>query len=152
MFQSTLPRGERLLMFTPSRFVITVSIHAPAWGATVLARNDPRHSICFNPRSRVGSDDCRGFILVGCGVSIHAPAWGATVKVPTTESLQIVSIHAPAWGATLPGNPHGKGWIVSIHAPAWGATGLSSCPKRCTVCFNPRSRVGSDDYPAQRGL
>ena len=102
--------------------ILIVSIHAPAWGATVLARNDPRHSICFNPRSRVGSDDCRGFILVGCGVSIHAPAWGATVKVPTTESLQIVSIHAPAWGATLQGSQSSAG----------------------NSCFNPRSRVGSD--------
>ncbi len=122
-----------------------VSIHAPAWGATVSQR----------PYRRVDP------------VSIHAPAWGAThiggATVPTLE----VSIHAPAWGATVaemltrhesllfqstrprgarrarhPGKGRGAGFqstlprgarpprrrastpgrLVSIHAPAWGAT------------------------------
>ena len=76
-FQSTLPRGERqvtALKFYPVR---RVSIHAPAWGATVCAgrdendimfqstlpRGERRSRIAFmnqyasfNPRSRVGSD------------------------------------------------------------------------------------------------
>ncbi|CCX48123.1 hypothetical cytosolic protein [Bacteroides sp. CAG:927] len=99
-----------------------VSIHAPAWGATLssfLAKN-------------VSS------------VSIHAPAWGATLVQFQLGGYILVSIHAPAWGATsptLPGamppmrfNPRsrvGSDFInhhitssqyVSIHAPAWGAT------------------------------
>jgi len=56
MFQSTRPRGARLV---GDRVVVTkgrVSIHAPAWGATRLS-----------------------LILVeSLLVSIHAPAWGAT--------------------------------------------------------------------------
>ncbi len=55
-----------------------VSIHAPAWGATVL-----------QPNNRVHTD-----------VSIHAPAWGATYGTEAWEKLWDVSIHAPAWGAT----------------------------------------------------
>ena len=47
-------------MFTPSRFVITVSIHAPAWGATIQVHH-------FGAFARV---------------SIHAPAWGATIPFP----------------------------------------------------------------------
>ena len=33
-FQSTLPRGERLLAFQRSQLFCGISIHAPAWGAT----------------------------------------------------------------------------------------------------------------------
>ena len=55
-FQSTLPRGERLLMLSLVASILSVSIHAPARGAT---RN-------VDGYWRV--DD----------VSIHAPARGAT--------------------------------------------------------------------------
>jgi len=126
----------------------TVSIHAPAWGATV---------------------DLRSALAVG-EVSIHAPAWGATPGSYFRHSTHEVSIHAPAWGATcapprrparqLCFNPRarvGRDWTmreevrsdaqfqstrprgarraqfgpaghlrgVSIHAPAWGATAIA---------------------------
>ena len=100
---------------------VLVSIHAPAWGATVNDVNKPTAkefqstlprgerlrielSITpiggFNPRSHVGSDSCK----------------------TVTHSIQQVSIHAPTWGATI---------------PRW------SCA-RMEACFNPRSHVGSD--------
>ena len=56
-----------------------VSIHAPAWGATV----------------------CVPGVQLDFVVSIHAPAWGATVKMASEQNQNIVSIHAPAWGATV---------------------------------------------------
>ncbi len=144
-FQSTRPRGARPLYVASLLTHLDVSIHAPAWGAT-LRRRRPR------PRRRV---------------SIHAPAWGATDKLGIEWLPFIVSIHAPAWGATalersavdnngcfnprarvgrdsavpVPGSisysfqstrPRGARplkkigdgifAIVSIHAPAWGAT------------------------------
>ena len=78
-----------------------ISIHAPAWGATVQQAND-------------------NTVL---DISIHAPAWGATspdwgevgrgilfqstlphgerpIGTDLTEALRFISIHAPAWGAT----------------------------------------------------
>ena len=33
-----------------------VSIHAPAWGATAIARRDEWHGFSFNPRTRMGCD------------------------------------------------------------------------------------------------
>ena len=55
-----------------------ISIHAPAWGATILSiKAIP--SIC---------------------ISIHAPAWGATAVWTGVFPLSSISIHAPAWGAT----------------------------------------------------
>ena len=81
-----------------------------------------RNSQGFNPRSREGSDD---ITLDKCDtreVSIHAPAKGAT------------PLHVLISG-------YGQ---VSIHAPAKGATELRSQLFLRLLCFNPRSREGSD--------
>ena len=56
LFQSTLPRGERREHVANYGYHASVSIHAPAWGAT--------RNTALSPE-----------ILQ---VSIHAPAWGAT--------------------------------------------------------------------------
>ena len=77
-----------------------ISIHAPAWGATLQLVGDVR------------SD----------GISIHAPAWGATVFKFAGLRIEPISIHAPAWGATRPDRHHAPVRQISIHAPAWGAT------------------------------
>ena len=105
MFQSTLPRGERPVGRATAPVLLFVSIHAPAWGATSVLFFALHLYLCFNPRSRVGSDMVIGNEVLTRAVSIHAPAWGAT------------SSYCQAYGH----------WAVSIHAPAWGAT-----PTRCT--------------------
>ena len=78
-----------------------VSIHAPAWGATWLMAQRLTSSTCFNPRTRMGCDTL--WRWSGCGrlVSIHAPAWGATAASDDMTCNVKVSIHAPAWGATV---------------------------------------------------
>ena len=78
-FQFTLPRGERRNAFLANQFNGVVSIHAPAWGATLGGLFDG------------GRVD----------VSIHAPAWGATAQTESAKAFALVSIHAPAWGATF---------------------------------------------------
>ena len=120
LFQSTLPHGERQPVrlynlesesFNPrsrmgSDVIVQgipvfgdVSIHAPAWGATIGLkplilrvlfqstlphgeRQSTFHNIAhrerFNPRSRMGSDSDLEKELQADVVSIHAPAWGAT--------------------------------------------------------------------------
>ena len=103
VFQSTRPRGARPIHIMCYGTIFSVSIHAPAWGATVLQSYVERY---FH-------------------VSIHAPAWGATgsrqllsrlhkfqstrprgarrhASHVTFTVLITVSIHAPAWGATRP--------------------------------------------------
>ena len=59
-----------------------VSIHAPAWGATLCQKH-----YSLSKKSKV---------------SIHAPAWGATYNRFVANLPEPVSIHAPAWGATQP--------------------------------------------------
>ena len=78
LFQSTHPRGVRRMTMPSCKVLPSVSIHAPAWGATqpgsrhVPARNR------FNPRTRVGCDGAYRDWWAQDRVSIHAPAWGAT--------------------------------------------------------------------------
>ncbi len=145
MFQSTPPRGGRHKHPLTRRREYNVSIHAPAWGATLMA-------VRIGARSHV---------------SIHAPAWGATsvmtgsiVRIDAFQSTpprggrhptrmrpnisSWVSIHAPAWGATLCHSESYQIDIVSIHAPAWGATRVFAAPRGDAIGFNPRPRVGGD--------
>ena len=79
LFQSTHPHGVRPSSVLGGTYLKCVSIHAPAWGATLL-------SACHNRRQ---------------SVSIHAPAWGATKSSTKGFAGIPVSIHAPAWGATV---------------------------------------------------
>ena len=100
-----------------------ISIHAPAWGATSVCRRRFRRARYFNPRSRMGSDKSYG-----------SPS----------------SSH-PVFQSTLPHGERRCPWGVgresrhiSIHAPAWGATGRPRPSRTPPTYFNPRSRMGSD--------
>ncbi len=101
----------------------SISIHAPARGATVWREGterircyfNPRSregsdmggcvslkgSWDFNPRSREGSDPRRRYSSPKLGISIHAPARGATWTTEQLTDLRYISIHAPARGATF---------------------------------------------------
>ena len=77
-FQSTLPRGERLVKPCCLKYPFNFNPRS-------REGSDKRHSrnmfetIDFNPRSREGSDLHRfRHVLVVVGISIHAPARGAT--------------------------------------------------------------------------
>ena len=98
-----------------------VSIHAPAWGATLM--------LCH--------------FYNDIQVSIHAPAWGATISHSFISSPRSVSIHAPAWGATqyrpeLAENP----LFQSTHPHGVRLDSLIN--SRDFSSFNPRTRMGCD--------
>ena len=100
-FQSTLPRGERQDT-EAGKYVIrdfnprsregsdenglgpdkrqTISIHAPARGATGIGTA----------------------VKKSAAISIHAPARGATLAAVLVYKAGEISIHAPARGATRP--------------------------------------------------
>ncbi len=191
-FQSTHPRGVRPRRCTaprrcrrsfnprtrvgcdmstePESPETRVSIHAPAWGATlegvtVTCDNDEfqsthprgvrpvppssarRWRACFNPRTRVGCDCRRG-----------APAKAMAGFNPRTR---VGCDGCAVWSTgcrpqsfnprTRVGCDVSRGskmaYInVSIHAPAWGATERPSSPRPSAACFNPRTRVGCDSF------
>ena len=106
MFQSTLPRRERLAK------CVWYSKHCR-----------------FNPRSHEGSDCIR--ITVGVlviYVSIHAPTKGATTTAAPAHSLPMVSIHAPTKGATIPSS------IPSVKPSLFQST-LPRRERRERCCF-----------------
>ncbi len=168
MFQSTRPRGARLVGPSISGVEKTVSIHAPARGATpggagwrrapapvsihAPARGaTPAGSAArapgdrFNPRAREGRDarlHRRARELER--VSIHAPARGATPAIRRCPSP------LPTWFQST--RPRGARprlaearadlrAVVSIHAPARGATIMPSvapCPPGRFQSTRPR--------------
>ena len=124
-FQSTRPRGARPVR-TDRGFnhPADVSIHAPAWGATITVSLPGRAGNCFNPRARVGRDHCtRNKNAAICNVSIHAPAWGATGDHQRSARFASLFQSTRPRGARPRARARGLACRpVSIHAPAWGAT------------------------------
>ncbi len=122
-FRSTRPHGARHLRRAVGKRRLNVSIHAPAWGATLeLTKRD----------------------LERLQVSIHAPAWGATPPRNTDPARHRVSIHAPAWGAT--GQTDRRYELRSGFDPRarmgrdWSLRDISHQMGR----FDPRARMGRD--------
>ncbi len=146
-----------------------VSIHAPAWGATLRQypklpcpyRFNPRarmgrdtldnlynqHPSRFNPRARMGRDDYGGLLPHTHHVSIHAPAWGATLNSPSFPPGQIVSIHAPAWGATKIGRAVWDAWLSFNPRARMGRDMKVVKMNLPDWSFNPRARMGRDHTP-----
>ena len=128
MFQFTLPHGERLVVLDDEGVGNKVSIHAPAWGATVRA-------------------EARGAAV---DVSIHAPAWGATRAALRAVTCGVFQFTLPRGERPCASWRMLTGQSVSIHAPAWGATALQGSPLPDPRRFKSRSRVGSDRRPRGR--
>ena len=147
--------------------LISVSIHAPTWGATAQMLNAQVNQAVSIHAPTWGATGGKKLGLTESEVSIHAPTWGATyIRRPLPPCayrfnprthmgcdlhnliwltlVLIVSIHAPTWGAT-----HNLIWltlvlIVSIHAPTWGATVATEAEVEPTLSFNPRTHMGCD--------
>ena len=127
------------------RRYMTVSIHAPVWGATVRFWVKAKQSKCFNPRTRVGCDS-RGWQLYNTlGVSIHAPVWGATFGVLSSRV-------ASGFQSTHPCGVRLQLQRICTTQPTFQST--HPCGVRpvdaafvcATYGFNPRTRVGCDVY------
>ena len=101
----------------------TVSIHAPAWGAT---RTSPRmvwYSAFQSTPPRGGRHFGTFQFNIDFCVSIHAPAWGATSGRITRSGRATSFNPRPRVGGDVGRREHVRsGVAVSIHAPAWGAT------------------------------
>ena len=78
VFQSTLPREERLGLLLTIPCLVTISIHAPTRGATVYFVPSVCLSANFNPRSHERSDLHERLFSRSVTISIHAPTRGAT--------------------------------------------------------------------------
>ncbi len=144
-FQSTHPHGVRLAVpratphcrsisiHAPARgatcrpghnlVLLTISIHAPARGATVRYRVVCRNSDYFNPRTRTGCDQLNLQHLFAGFYFNPRTRTGCDARHPfLLRPRADISIHAPARGATPTFPLQGLRLHISIHAPARGAT------------------------------
>ena len=101
---------------------MSISIHAPAKGATVKPTEVNFFGIFQSTLPRrerpIPVWVCLGFRVI----SIHAPAKGATAFQLDAPFMLSISIHAPAKGATTEYFDLDRFDAISIHAPAKGAT------------------------------
>ena len=146
----------------------SVSIHAPAQGATRPRPAPPRCPLCFNPRpaqGATGNEDHNDRIpfcfnprpRTGGDLPVGSEAYnnelfqstpphrGRRYVRPGVIGIRLVSIHAPAQGATRLDALRRCAERVSIHAPAQGATGRLGTDAATRICFNPRPRTGGDE-------
>ena len=169
-FQSTLPRGERHLLLCIRPGELSVSIHAPTWGATFDAPTVGRFSsfnprshvgsdtsvviitkspLCFNPRSHVGSDSYRSASFIPISRFQSTLPRGERHKDAAKIAKATVSIHAPTWGATHPRLQVRCSREFQSTLPRGERPGR--IPGRAgTYRFNPRSHVGSDPTGTER--
>ena len=101
---------------------LSISIHAPAGGATWIERSPDLLASFQSTLPRGERLIVQMNVIDKRDISIHAPAGGATDYLIYKNSVIVISIHAPAGGAT----------VVFVHGSGdyWD--------------FNPRSRGGSD--------
>ncbi len=121
VFQSTLPRGERLTDTMQNARTIMFQSTLPR-GERPPLKDCSMTLMSFNPRSRVGSDhQVPSAVTQRLRFQSTLPR-GERLFHIVNLSFCRVSIHAPAWGATALTLFCDLGSLVSIHAPAWGAT------------------------------
>ena len=123
MFQSTRPRGARLMVFG-TRFLNSSFQSTRPRGARLAMFHASEKFPCFNPRAHEGRD---------------------SASVDISNKLSDVSIHAPTRGATTIHSIHTPLILnVSIHAPTRGATLVGRERRFEDACFNPRAHEGRD--------
>ena len=121
-FQSTLPRGERLVKPCCLKYPFNFNPRSREGSDAEKRRGNCMAKVNFNPRSREGSDEDVTTKVDSLEISIHAPARGATSTYQHTHYSTRISIHAPARGATDFSDFFKFFLRISIHAPARGAT------------------------------
>ena len=128
IFQSTLPRGERLLYTKLRRY------------KTIFQSTLPRGERLFDQEDDTGDNT----------ISIHTPAWGATWVIEFERCDKPISIHTPAWGATVQAfGRYDKRFYFNPHSRV-GSDLMLHLQRLHGHDFNPHSRVGSDCKIAQK--
>ena len=122
-----------------------VSIHVPAWGATIKGMAIAWASLSFNPRPRMGGDAQYRVTIE------HVEGFNPRPRMGGDGNLPDSILHMSVFQSMPPhGGRHRNKIIkrpvfqVSIHAPAWGATQSRSFSRQISTGFNPRPRMGGD--------
>ena len=153
-----------------ARLDLAISIHAPAWGATVEAGRCKLELIFQSTRPAWGRDTLRDWSTPPCShFNPRAPHGGATTCLASGCRSLVISIHAPRMGARHTLQRYLTPQVLfQSTCPAWGATHWSWCSQyKVSISihvprvgrdlrylhnipyywdFNPRARVGRDPF------
>ena len=146
MFRSTHPRGVRLGFISGWRDDARVSIHAPAWGATLGDQILPvTEQVSIHAPAWGATRSMQGWLVVAAEVSIHAPAWGATTKSGSTSASTPMfrSTHPRGVRPARRGQQARHVGFRSTH-PRGVRLSNSATMERSNISFDPRTRVGCD--------
>ena len=169
IFQSTLPHGERRASTSDNKSGVSISIHAPAWGATIdqvhflalqfISIHAPawgatvrssRKVLCalnFNPRSRMGSDNN------DIQHSVPDSHFNPRSRMGSDHPHDVFQYVSSIFQSTP---PHGERPILSLGVinsndfnprPRMGSDNSAGGFKLYRLYFNPRPRMGSDTIP-----
>ena len=120
-FNPRPPHGERLTGKGVGSITISISIHAPAWRATLH----------------------HGHGLHGNQISIHAPAWGATKnRNPSNRKKKYFNPRPPHGERPKRSRIFDERALFQSTPPAWGATWNTGDLRRSKWYFNPRPPHG----------
>ena len=122
MFRSALPHGERPPVGSSAGGGYSVSIRAPAWGATRARRPSLRSLQSFDPRSRMGSDGS---------------------FVPPSETLCGFDPRS-RMGSDASGGTSQRSIAGFDPRSRMGSDYNEMAQMIAAECFDPRSRMGSD--------
>ena len=137
------PAGGATKLPGDPRWLCKVSIHAPAGGATAVRCLVPLLWAGFDPRARRGRDTVDRFLGYSDTRFDPRARRGRDLLVSHWKTPS-VSIHAPAGGATVSKRSTPQWLTVSIHAPAGGATRRVAAGQGVACGFDPRARRGRD--------
>ena len=145
------PRTGGDLASTAQDLIASVSIHAPARGATSAGARAFVYYSRFNPRPRTGGDSWTAWRSAWMTCFNPRPRTGGDERQREYGQRPEVFQSTPPHGGRLELLRMGFTFRgVSIHAPARGATGRSR--RACVIGsrFNPRPRTGGDCTPRRR--
>ena len=167
-FQSTRPRGARPTspaiccdvrsvsihapawgateVETLASAIIFVSIHAPAWGATVVVSGIAQVLMSFNPRARVGRD-LRKLTGMWCGLRFQSTRPRGARRIFLCLISTIYKFQSTRPRGARPSAFCGAiaFCLISFNPRARvGRDGLRTISSELMTGFNPRARVGRD--------
>ncbi len=126
---------------------MTVSIHAPARGATWVRVPGSCPFKRFNPRPRAGGDEYHfSKYVLNLPFQSTPPRGGRLYAVCGVRRQCLFQSTPPRGGRRVSASPCSRRSFVSIHAPARGATYPDSHLSWQIFCFNPRPRAGGDKH------
>ena len=138
------PAWGATIWFSVLAAMTSVSIHAPAWGATPVSRWPSLGRLSFNPRARVGRDLFHGMTSRSyLSFQSTRPRGARPPATSKSDGISPVSIHAPAWGATWSRIRYATPAVFQSTRPR-GARRPRWWRSPRGARFNPRARVGRD--------